>query len=145
MELCALGGTPAAFAGDQLIASIAERANDYRLDDAARGDRRGEFVERGLVEMTAWLIGMRRDVGGSQHGKAAREHTRLAGARRQDQRLLAPALAQQRAETAAETAPLGGTTRSADAWRGNSDDGIVAHAAFLLSGSLPISSRASAI
>src|SRR3569833_3550919 len=60
MELCFLGGTPTALAGDQLIA-VSERADDDRLDHPARGDRGGELVERGLVEMPAWLIRVRLD------------------------------------------------------------------------------------
>src|SRR5688572_2057977 len=114
MKLRLLGGAPAALARNQLVAPAGERADDHRLDDPARGDRGGELLERGLVEMTARLIRVRLDRGDRQAGEAV---ARLAGRRRRrsfagpilaavrDQRFLAPRLAEQRAQPAPQLAP----------------------------------------
>jgi hypothetical protein len=51
-----LGSAPAAFTGDQLVA-IVDSADDERLNDSARGDGAGKFVERVFAEARARLIG----------------------------------------------------------------------------------------
>ena len=58
VQSCALGGTPAALAGDDLI-SLAARTHHDRLNDAMRCDRLGQFVQRCLIEMAARLSGVR--------------------------------------------------------------------------------------
>ena len=78
MQLRLLRGAPAAFAGDQLVAPAGERADDHRLDHAALGDRGGELVERGFVEMAARLLGMRLDRGHRQAGQPVAAPRRLA-------------------------------------------------------------------
>ena len=45
----------AALAGDKLVTPSGKRPYDDRLDHAALRNRRGEFVERRLVEARAWL------------------------------------------------------------------------------------------
>jgi len=52
-KLC---GAPAAFAGEELI-SRGAFANDERLDDAGAANRLRQFVERGLGETRARLVG----------------------------------------------------------------------------------------
>ena len=54
VEPGALRGTPAALAGDDLIA-LAVRPDDDRLDQPARCDRLGEFLQRRLAEVAARL------------------------------------------------------------------------------------------
>ncbi|KAK0330219.1 hypothetical protein LTR94_033717, partial [Friedmanniomyces endolithicus] len=56
VETRALRRAPAAFAGDDLVI-MAVGADDDRLDHAALGDRGGEFLQRGFVEMAARLAG----------------------------------------------------------------------------------------
>jgi hypothetical protein len=46
----ALGGAPAALAGDQLIAALAAHADDHRLDHALGADRIGQLGQAGVVE-----------------------------------------------------------------------------------------------
>src|SRR5690606_8022966 len=148
MELRLLRGAPAAFAGDELIAPAGERPNDNRLNNAAFGDRTGEFGERFLVETAARLIGMRLDRGDRETREALAGHDGrpvfpgLVIARARDQRLFAPRLAEQRTESAAELAADGGTRIGARDWPGG-DVVLGAHAAFLSCGRRPISSRAS--
>ena len=57
-----LGGAPAALAGDELVAVRSDRADEDGLQDAMLADRRGELVERLLVEGQARLLGVRLDV-----------------------------------------------------------------------------------
>ena len=52
---------PAALAGDQLVAVVAERADEDRLEDAVLPDRSGQLVERVLVEDHPRLVGVRLD------------------------------------------------------------------------------------
>ena len=52
---------PAALAGDELVGVRAERPDEDRLEDAVLADRRGELVERLLVEGHARLLGVRLD------------------------------------------------------------------------------------
>ena len=55
-------GAPAALAGDQLVAAVVERADEDRLEDAVLADRRGQLVERRLVEGQARLLRVGVDV-----------------------------------------------------------------------------------
>ena len=55
MQLCLLGGAPAALAGDQLIATAGNRPDDHRLNHPARGDRGSKFGQRIGVEVAARL------------------------------------------------------------------------------------------
>ena len=128
----------------QLVAG--ERADDHRLDHAALGDRGRELLERGLVELPARLVGMRLDRRDRQAGEpfaAPRRRDRFVvgvDQRGRDERLLAPRVAEQRAEAPAEPA-LGRMARIGAV--------VGAHAATsCLRRSLdrrPISSRASAM
>src|SRR5690606_41633174 len=59
--LRSLGSPPPTLSGNQLIAPAGERANDHGLNDAALGDRVGQFLERSLVETPARLLGVRLD------------------------------------------------------------------------------------
>ena len=52
---------PAAFAGDDLVRVRAERPDEDRLEDAVLADRRGQLVERLLLEDHARLLGVRLD------------------------------------------------------------------------------------
>ena len=61
MELCTLGRAPAALPGHQAIAPGALRRDDHRLNHPARGNRRRQFIQRGLVEVAARLAGQRRN------------------------------------------------------------------------------------
>ena len=51
---------PPTLAGDQLVATVAERLDDERLDDAALADRFGEAIEGIVVEGLARLAGVGR-------------------------------------------------------------------------------------
>ena len=51
-----LGRSPAALAGDQLVAE-ANPSDDKWLDDSARADRARQFLERLFAKARAWLIG----------------------------------------------------------------------------------------
>src|SRR5690349_12237424 len=110
MQLRLLRGAPAALAGDQLVTPAGERADDHRLDHPALADRVGELVERGFVEVAPRLLGMRLDRGDGEAGEPfaalGRRDRLVVGVdpRRRDQRLLAPRLAEQRAEAPAEPA-----------------------------------------
>src|SRR5690606_31538100 len=144
MELRLLRGAPAAFAGNQLVASAGERPDDDRLNDPALGDRLGELFERGLVELPPRLLGMRLDRGDRKAGEplaASHRPVRLAatvvGPRDVpfggNQRLLAPRFPEQRPEAPSQAA-LGRSARLAPI--------VGAHAATLSFGSRPINSRA---
>jgi hypothetical protein len=147
VQLRALGRPPAALAGDELPPARAERPDDDRLDHPARGDRGGQLVQRGIVEVPTRLFGVRLDRRDRQHRQTVGDRGRGSAFVRRlaigDERLLTPGFAQQGAETAAQR------ERLALARRGrihrNANDRIVAHAAFLFSGNRPINSRASAI
>ena len=84
---------PAAFTRDDLII-VTVRPDDDRLDQSARGDRGGEFVEQRIVEMATRLIGVRRQGADRQHAYAARRVALGAGR----DRCLGRHLTQQRAE-----------------------------------------------
>ena len=61
---------PAALAGDQLVPVRSERADEDRLEDAVLADRRGQLVERRLVEGEPRLLGVRLDaVDGDDRGR----------------------------------------------------------------------------
>src|SRR5690606_4461789 len=144
MELSLLGGTPSALSGDQLVASVSQRADDHRLDYPALGDRLRELVERGFVEASAWLLGVRLDRRHRKTGKPV-PAARWSGLRRyfvcgcapaDDQRLFASCFAEQGAQPASQAAAL--CRMRIGAFLG-------AHAAFLCCGRRPISSRASAM
>ena len=55
-ERRALGGAPAAFAGDQLVAKT-DPPDDKGLDDSTRADRASQFLKRLLAKARARLIG----------------------------------------------------------------------------------------
>ena len=57
-----LRGAPAAFAGDELVAVLAERSDEDRLEDAVLADRRGELVQRVVVEDHPRLARVRFDL-----------------------------------------------------------------------------------
>ena len=57
----ALRRAPAALAGDQLVAAALARAHEDRLQHAVLGQRRGQRVERRLVEAPARLRRVRLD------------------------------------------------------------------------------------
>jgi hypothetical protein len=60
VQLGALGGAPAALAGNDFVVlgSLGMWANNQRLDHALFADRSSELVERGLIEAAAWLLGI---------------------------------------------------------------------------------------
>ena len=131
MQSRTLGGTPAALAGDDLII-LAMRADDDWLDQPARRDRGGQFVERGFLEMAARLIGVRRHRTHGQHPYAT--NRRLVP--RPDRRLT-----RHIAKQCSQATPQTGTRTFGRRLR--------AHAAaapgWVVSGRRAISSRASAI
>ncbi|MCY1180005.1 hypothetical protein D9M73_204320 [compost metagenome] len=51
-----LAGTPTTFAGDDLVAIIADRANHDRLHHALVLDRLRQFFQRLRIHVTAWLV-----------------------------------------------------------------------------------------
>ncbi len=51
-----LGGAPAAFAGDDLVAAVADRPGDDRLHDALGLDRICEVLERILANVGSRLV-----------------------------------------------------------------------------------------
>jgi len=53
--------SPAALAGDQLVAVVTERPDEDRLEDAVLGDRGGELTQRVLVEHRPRLARVRFD------------------------------------------------------------------------------------
>ena len=55
------GRAPAALAGDELVAVLAERPDEDRLEDAVLADRRRQLVERLLVEDHPRLVRVRLD------------------------------------------------------------------------------------
>ena len=59
LEASLIGRTPAALAGDDLVAAVGRRAHDDRLHDAVLLDRPCEVVERVLVEGPARLARVR--------------------------------------------------------------------------------------
>ncbi len=71
MQTGALRGAPAAFSSDELEpVAVGGRADEDRLDDTARGNRFGQFLQRILIEATARLHRVRMHVGYGQHRKA---------------------------------------------------------------------------
>jgi len=117
---------PAPLASDDLEA-VAVRADDDRLDDAARLDGLGEFDQRLFLENPAGLARMRLDAGDRNQLNGAPPSFRAAS----DGRFLLD-LAKERGEAAAET--------------GRAFARRITHAAaFVGLGIRPISSRASAI
>jgi hypothetical protein len=56
-----LRGAPAAFAGDQLVAVLAERSDEDRLQNAVLADRIRELMEGSLVEDRPRLVRVRLD------------------------------------------------------------------------------------
>jgi len=51
-----LRGAPAAFAGDQLVAVLADGAHHHRLDQTLRPNGGGQFVQRFIVPVAARLV-----------------------------------------------------------------------------------------
>ena len=57
----ALGGPEAPLAGDEPVA-VAIALHDDRVQEPVQADRLGHGVETGIVEVTAWLLGIGRDL-----------------------------------------------------------------------------------
>ena len=70
MKLRLLRGTPAALAGNQLIA-VLHRTHDDRLKHAALGDRGGKLVDRLIIEYLPGLRRIRPDPGDFDRPDAA--------------------------------------------------------------------------
>ncbi len=67
-----LGRPPAALAGDELVAVVAEGSDEDRLQDAELPHRRGQRGERLLVEGPPGLVGVGRDAADRDLGQAQR-------------------------------------------------------------------------
>ena len=79
VDLRALCGAPAAFAGDDLerVGLAPRRADDQRLQDALFADRRGQVLQRVVVEMAARLQRIGDQLADRDQ---AESHTRRGGA-----------------------------------------------------------------
>ena len=96
MQMCALSGAPAAFAGNDLVTAVV-RPNNDRLDHPACRDRDRQLLQRLLGKPPPRLAGMRPDL---RHGY--RLHA--CDARSARKGLFRRRLAQQGRKSAAQTA-----------------------------------------
>ena len=108
MKPGALGGAPAAFAGDDLEFPVRARAADDRLHHALGLDRFAQGIQRGLVEIPTRLMLARRQRIQRQFTQvvAFRVFARVAGSR----------CAQQRVQSAPQSSFLNGHVSLFGCW-----------------------------
>ena len=105
MQLRPLRRPPAPLAGHQLITPITQRPDDHRLDNAARRNRSGQLIQRGIVKMAPWLRRVGLNAGDGQLCQTA-IHRHRRRTRDRAHRLFAAHIAQQSLKPAPKRAAL---------------------------------------